>query len=59
MLLFSFGLHLLAVYTLLGDVFGFVSLTGSQLGLSVLLGLSGLVVFEIGKIGKYFLNYRR
>jgi len=47
--LVSAGLHLLAIYTLLGGVFGFVGLTLSQLGLSVLLGLSGLVVFEVGK----------
>jgi len=52
--LISGGLHLLAIYTLLGSVFGFVVLSGFQLGLCVLLGLSGLIVFEIGKVGKSF-----
>lgn len=45
--LISAGLHLVAVYTIVGSVFGFVALSGFQLGLSVLTGLSGLVVFEI------------
>jgi len=57
--LISGGLHLLAIYTVLGSVFGFVSLTGFQLGVSVLLGLSGLIVFEGWKIGKYFMARRR
>lgn len=50
--LVSGGLHLLAVYTVLGSVFGFVALSGMQLGISVLAGLSGLVVFEGWKIGR-------
>jgi Ca2+-transporting ATPase len=57
--LVSGGLHLLAVYSLFGSVFGFVSLTLGQLGYCVLAGLSGLVVFEIGKVGKYLLVDRR
>lgn len=51
--LISGGLHLLAIYTLLGSVFGFVALNGWQLGISVLAGLSGLVVFEGIKVGRY------
>ncbi len=50
--LISAGLHLLMIYTFLGNVFGFVGLTLSQLGISVLLGLIGLVVFEIWKLTK-------
>ena len=57
--LISGGLHLFAIYTLLGSVFGFVGLSMGQLGISVLVGLSGLVVFEGMKIGKYFLIGRR
>jgi P-type Ca2+ transporter type 2C len=48
--LISGGLHLLAVYTLLGGVFGFVALTAFQLGISISAGLSGLVVFEGWKL---------
>ena len=48
--LVSGGLHLLAVYSGLGNVFGFVALTGWQLGMSVLLGMSGLIVFEGWKL---------
>lgn len=52
--LISGCLHLLMIYSGLGNVFGFISLTGKQLGLSVLAGLSGLVVFEGWKIlGKF------
>ena len=50
--LISGGLQLLAIYTTLGSVFGFVALTGAQLGWSILAGLSGLVVFEGWKIGR-------
>jgi len=57
--LISGGLHLLAIYTVLGSVFGFVSLTGFQLGISVLVSLSGIIVFEGWKIGRYFLARRR
>ena len=57
--LISGGLHLLMVYSSLGNVFGFVSLTMNQLGISVLAGLSGLVVFELWKIGKSFSSRRR
>ena len=52
--LISGGLHLVAIYSGLGSVFGFVALTGWQLGLSVLFGLSGLVGFEVWKILKNF-----
>jgi len=57
--LISGGLHLMAIYTALGNVFGFVALSGFQLGISVLLGLSGLIAFEGWKIGKYFFIPRR
>ncbi len=50
--LLSIGLHFIAIYTLFGRVFGFVALTGSQLGWSVLAGASGLIVFEGWKILK-------
>jgi len=53
-ILISAGLHLLALYTVVGSVFGFVALSGMQLGLSVLMGLSGLVVFEIWKLVRMF-----
>lgn len=49
-ILISAGLHLLVVYSLLGNVFGFVPLSVSQIGICVLGGMSGLVVFEVGKI---------
>ncbi len=48
----SAGLHLLAVYTPLGIIFQFVPLTWNQLGISIVTGLSGLVVFEVWKIFK-------
>ncbi|MFH1521618.1 MAG: HAD-IC family P-type ATPase [archaeon] len=50
--LISAGLHLGLIYSGLGSVFGFVSLSINQLGLSILLGLSGLVVFEGWKVLK-------
>ena len=52
----SAGLHLAAIYTPLGIVFGFVSLSGFQLGISVLAGLSGLVFFELWKIVGHFFD---
>ena len=52
--LVSGGLHLLAIYSLLGSVFGFVALSGFQLGLCILAGVSGLVVFEVGKVLRHF-----
>ena len=55
----SFGLHLIAIYSPLGSVLGMVSLSGGQLGLSVLAGLSGLVVFELWKVVGYFRANRR
>ena len=55
----SLGLHMIAIYSLLGSVLGMVSLSAWQLGVSVLAGLSGLVVFELWKVGKYFLSNRR
>jgi len=51
--LVSGGLHLVALYTVVGSVFGFVPLSGLQLGYCVLLGLSGLVVFEVGKLVRF------
>ena len=57
--LISAGLHLGLIYTSLGLVFGFVSLSWMMLGLSILWGLSGLVVFEAGKILKRFVFDRR
>lgn len=57
--LISAGLHLLVIYTLLGSVFGFVALSLSQLGLSVLAGLGGLVVFESWKLVNGFVGERR
>ena len=44
--LISGGLHLMVVYSNIGAVLGFVGLSVGQLGLSILWGLSGLVVFE-------------
>jgi len=57
--LISGGLHILAIYTALGSMFGFVSLSIWQLGISVVAGLSGIVVFEGWKIGRDFLQDRR
>jgi len=57
--LISGGLHLLAIYTSLGSVFGFVALNGAQLGISIVASLSGLVFFEIWKGIRYFLVNRR
>ena len=48
--LISAGLHLGLIYSGFGSVFGFVELSSLQLGISVLWGLSGLVIFEIGKV---------
>jgi len=50
--LISAGFHLLAIYTLLGSMFGFVPLSISQLGICVLGGFSSLVVFEGMKLFK-------
>jgi Ca2+-transporting ATPase len=47
--LVSAGLHIALIYSVLGMAFGFVPLSFLQMGISVLLGLSGIVVFEIGK----------
>lgn len=57
--LISAGLHILAIYSSIGSVFGFVNLTGKQLGLAVLYGLSGLVVFESLKIYQHLSSDRR
>ena len=46
----SFGLHLIAIYTLLGSVLGMVPLSAGQLGWSVLAGMGGLIAFEAVKI---------
>ena len=48
----SAGIHLIAIYSLLGGAFGFVALSMKQLSLSVGIGLSGLVVFEGWKLVK-------
>jgi Ca2+-transporting ATPase len=48
--LVSAGLHLILIYSKLGELFGFVPLTFGQLGISVFFGLSGLIVFEIWKL---------
>jgi len=48
----STGLHLGLIYSGLNDVFGLVSLSGLQLGISFLVGMSGLVLFEGWKILK-------
>jgi len=50
--LLSAGLHLGLIYSDLGSLFEFVGLSAWQLGISVLAGLSGIVVFEIGKMLK-------
>ena len=55
----SFGFHLIAIYSLLGSVLGMVALTGWQIVVSVLAGLSGLIVFEGKKIVRDFLANRR
>tara|TARA_Y100000310_G_C20704257_1_gene833430 strand:+ start:31391 stop:33970 length:2580 start_codon:yes stop_codon:yes gene_type:complete len=52
--LISGGLQILAIYSSLGIVFEFVSLTSLQLGASIIISLSGLVVFEGWKLGKLF-----
>jgi Ca2+-transporting ATPase len=50
--LISAGLHLGLIYSGLGSVFGFVGLGLKDLGICTLAGLSGLVIFEAGKIVK-------
>jgi len=57
--LISIGLHLLVIYTAIGGFFGFVSLSGFQLGISALAGLSGLIVFETWKVFRSFYSSRR
>jgi hypothetical protein len=47
--LISGALHILAIYTF-GGFLGLVSLSLSQLAISILVGLSGLVVFESWKL---------
>jgi P-type Ca2+ transporter type 2C len=56
--LISGGLHLLAIYTVIGNMFGFVALSGFQLGISILVGLSGFIVFEVWKAVKQFYKNR-
>lgn len=48
----SLGLHLIAIYTLLGSALGMVSLTFGQLGWSIFAGASGLIVFEGWKVAR-------
>ncbi len=50
--LISAGLHLGLIYSGLGTVFGLVSLEMGELGVCLLAGVSGLIVFEIGKVLK-------
>jgi len=57
--LISGGLHLGLVYSGLGAMFGFVSLSIFMLGISVAAGMSGLVVFEIWKVLKGIVFVRR
>jgi len=52
--LISTGLHLIAIYTNLGILLGFVALNGMQLSYSVLAGLSGIVIFEGWKLLNFF-----
>jgi Ca2+-transporting ATPase len=49
-IVFSITMHLIAIYTVLGSIFGFVPLTMLQLGVSVATGLIGFAVFEIWKL---------
>jgi len=51
-ILVSTALHMIAVYTVLGKVFGFVPLTLNQLLISVAVSSIGLVVFEGWKLIK-------
>ncbi len=48
--LISCGLHLIAIYTSLGGMFEFVSLSLVQLGIAIAAGFSGLVIFEGWKL---------
>ena len=50
--LVSAVLQLLVIYTVAGSLFGFVGLTGGQLGLAVGAGLVGLIFFESWKLIK-------
>jgi len=52
--LLSAVLQLVVIYTFAGQIFKFVPLTLSQLGLSISVGLSGLVVFEGWKLIRAF-----
>ena len=57
-ILASGGLHLLAIYTPLGNIFEFTSLSLKNLGISIGAGLSGFVFFEIFKpIKKHFTKH--
>ncbi len=51
-ILFSIVMHLVAIYTPLGGVFGFVPLSLGQLGVTVVASMGGFVVFELGKVLK-------
>lgn len=48
--LISGGLHVLAVYTAVGSVFGFVGLSAKEFWISFGMGMSGLVLFEGWKL---------
>ena len=48
--LVSGGLHSLAIYTPLGEIFGFVALDSLQFSRSILAGFSGLIFFETWKL---------
>ena len=48
--LFSIGMHLLLIYTSLGKIFGVVPLTLKEWLFILPFAVSGLIIFEIGKI---------
>jgi hypothetical protein len=50
--LISSALHILAIYTGFGNLFGFVSLSWVQLLIAIGAGTSGIIFFEGLKIGK-------
>jgi hypothetical protein len=52
--LISSALQILAIYTVLGSFFGFVSLTWMQLGIAVGTGTSGIIFFEGLKLIKKY-----
>jgi Ca2+-transporting ATPase len=57
--LVSGGLQILAIYSSLGHLFGFVDLSLVQLGISIGIALNGLIFFEIWKTVKFYVFSRR